>query len=80
MVELGWTILGGMVRRRRHVLRWSQRDLAAVSLVAQSTISKLETGSLTGIRFRRFARLVAALGGLDPDAPHPPYPYRSRWS
>jgi len=59
-----------MVKRRRAILRWSQRDLAAACGLAQSAISRLETGQLSGVRFGRFARLVSAMGGLDPDAPH----------
>jgi hypothetical protein len=31
-----------------------------------------------GIRFSKFARLVAALNGLEPERPHPPPP-RPHW-
>jgi DNA-binding Xre family transcriptional regulator len=71
-VQRGWEIIGRMVKRRRTRLGWSQRDLSASSGLAQSAISRLETGKLSGVRFGRFARLVAVMGGLDPDAPHPP--------
>lgn len=78
--QLGWEIIGRMVRRRRDALRWSQRDLERASGVSQSMISRLENGVLSGMRFSRFARLVAALNGLDLDAPHPPLPrIRSGW-
>ena len=78
--QFGWEIIGRMVRRRRHTLRWSQRDLERASGVSQSMISRLENGVLSGMRFSRFARLVAALNGLDLDAPHPPLPKaRSGW-
>ena len=80
-VQLGWEIVGRMVKRRRRILRWSQRDLSRACGLAQSTICRLESGTLSGVRFSRFARLVAALGGLDPDAPHPPMPpwYHDGW-
>jgi DNA-binding Xre family transcriptional regulator len=78
-VQLGWELIGSMVKRRRTILAWSQRDLAAACGLAQSAISRLETGRLSGVRFARFARLVAAMGGLDPDAPHPARPRRISW-
>jgi DNA-binding Xre family transcriptional regulator len=71
-VQRGWEIIGRMVKRRRTMLGWSQRDLARACGLSQSVISRLENGCLPGIRFSRFARLVDALRGLDPDAPHPP--------
>ncbi len=73
-VQLGWEIVGRMVKRRRLAIRWSQRDLSRASGLAQSAICRLENGKLSGVRFGRFARLVAAMGGLDPDAPRPPRP------
>jgi DNA-binding Xre family transcriptional regulator len=78
-IQRGWELIGQMVKRRRTILRWSQRDLAAACGLAQSAISRLETGRLSGVRFSRFARLVAALGGLDPHAPHPAPPRRVYW-
>jgi DNA-binding Xre family transcriptional regulator len=80
-VQLGWEIVGRMVKRRRVALRWSQRDLQAASGVSQTVISRLENGVLSGLRFARFARLVAAMHGLDLDAPHPPRPHVwDRWN
>jgi DNA-binding Xre family transcriptional regulator len=73
-VQRGWEIVGRMVKRRRTAIRWSQRDLSRACGLAQSAISRLETGNLSGVRFSRFAKLVAAMGGLDPDAPRPPRP------
>jgi predicted transcriptional regulator len=61
-----------MVKRRRLTIAWSQRDLQRASGIDQSVISRLENGRLSGLRFSRFARLVTAMNGLDPDAPHPP--------
>ena len=78
-VQLGWEILGAAVRRRRMTLRWSQRDLERASGVDQTVISRLENGVLSGIRFSRFARLVAAMYGLEVDRPHPPPPRRMWW-
>ena len=78
-VQLGWEMLGAAVRRRRITLHWSQRDLERVSGVDQTVISRLENGVLSGIRFSRFARLVAAMNGLDVDRPHPPPPRRMWW-
>ena len=81
-LQRGWEIVGAMVKRRRTVIGWSQRDLSRACGLAQSAISRLETGKLSGVRFGRFARLVAAMGGLDPTAPHPPRRYSmfDRWS
>jgi hypothetical protein len=78
-VHRGWLILGAMVKRRRLQLGWSQRDLEWASLVDQTAISRLENGRLSGLRFSRFARLVAAMNGLDPDAPHPIGRPSPRW-
>jgi DNA-binding Xre family transcriptional regulator len=75
-VQRGWEILGAMVKRRRAVIGWSQRDLQRASGLHQSGVSRLERGILSGIRFSTFARVVAAMNGLDPSAPHPP---RARW-
>ena len=73
-VQRGWEIVGAMVRRRRIRIAWSQRDLASACGLDQSAVSRLETGKLSGVRFSRFARLVAAMNGLDPEAAHPPRP------
>jgi DNA-binding Xre family transcriptional regulator len=77
-VQLGFEILGAAVKRRRIVLGWSQRELERASGVDQTIISRLERGILRGIRFSRFARLVAAMNGLDVDRPHP-RPPRPMW-
>jgi DNA-binding Xre family transcriptional regulator len=75
-VQRGWEILGAMVKRRRIALHWSQRDLQRAAGINQSAISRLENGRLSGLRMARFARLVDAMNGLDPDAAHPPPPLR----
>jgi DNA-binding Xre family transcriptional regulator len=76
-IQRGWEILGRMVKRRRTRIAWSRRDLPRACGLARSAISRLETGKLSGVRFGRFAKLVAAMNGLDPDAPDPPRP---RWA
>jgi len=78
-VQHGWELIGAAVKRRRIGLGWSQRDVQRVTGIHQSVISRLERGSLSGIRFSKFARLVAAMNGLDPDRPHPRPPRRCWW-
>jgi transcriptional regulator with XRE-family HTH domain len=83
---IGTRLLGKMVADRPNSLCWSQRDLARYVGCHQSVISRLERGLLLGIRYRRFARIVAVLGGLEPDGPTPewmidrrgPNPYLAR--
>ncbi len=70
-VQQGWVLLGAMVKRRRETIGWSQRDLGRRAGLDQSAISRLENGALSGIRFSRFAKLVAAMNGLDPASPFP---------
>jgi DNA-binding Xre family transcriptional regulator len=71
-VQLGWELVGAMVKQRRTEIGWSQRDLQRECGFDQSAISRLERGILSGIRFSTFARLVAAMNGLDPGRPYPP--------
>ena len=71
-VQLGWEIVGAMVKRRRTVLGWTQRELSRRCGLAQSAICRLENGRLRGLRFRRFVGIVVAMGGLDPQLPAPP--------
>jgi DNA-binding Xre family transcriptional regulator len=68
----GWTAIGRTVRMARAELGWTQAKLAARTGVHQSTISRLETGVLTGLRWARFAAIIGALG----DAWPPPGPPR----
>ncbi len=60
----GFDLIGQLVRRRRQGLGLSQRQLERLSGVDQTVISRLENGTLGGLRWSRFARLVGALGGL----------------
>lgn len=78
-VQFGRRLIGSRVRRRRLEAGMSQRQLAWRCGVTQSTVSRLECGSLTGMRLSTLARLEAALVGryrddglLDP----PPAPRR----
>ena len=73
-LQRGWEMVGAMVKRRRTLIGWSQRDLARECGLAQSAISRLESGKLSGVRFGRFAKLVVAMNGLDPGAPPPRRP------
>jgi hypothetical protein len=79
IVQQGWAEIGRIVRQRRLALGWSQRTLRDASGVPQSSISRLENGRLMGLRWARFGRLVASMGGLDPGASHPPPPRRWQW-
>jgi transcriptional regulator with XRE-family HTH domain len=64
-IELrGYELLGAQLRRRRQQLGLSQRQLAALSRIDQSVISRTENGKQFGFRWSRFARLVGVLGGL----------------
>ena len=71
LVADGTQLLGLMVRRRRLRFGLSQRRLALLAGFDQSVISRLENGLLRGMRYRRFAILVAILGGLDEHGPPP---------
>ena len=73
----GLELIGATIRRRRLRLALSQRQLQYLSGVQQSSISRLENGILTGLRWQKFARLVDALDGVEYGAPlaqHPPWP------
>lgn len=54
--------LGGAVRQRREELQWSQDALSERSTVAQSIISKIETGETPDPGVRQFALIATALG------------------
>jgi transcriptional regulator with XRE-family HTH domain len=76
--QVGRRIIGAAIRDARLGRGMSQRQLAWRSLLAQSTISKLETGRLKGMRLQSLARLFGvlrvgvSLGGR----PEPPPPRR----
>lgn len=72
----GFEAVGRLIRRRREIVGISQRQLEALSGVPQSSISRLETGRLRGLRWSRFARLADALGGLGETDPLPAWTRR----
>ncbi len=61
----GLQMIGAAVRRQRMRAGLTQRDLGQMTGIDQSTISRLETGQRCGLKWSRFAVLVATLGGLD---------------
>lgn len=61
----GLQMLGAAIKRRRLKLGLSQSRLARMTGIHQSTISRFENGKRFGLRWWRFAVLVAVLGGLD---------------
>lgn len=71
IAQVGIELIGAAMRRRRERRGLSQRDLERHTDVDQSTISRFERGERCGLRFARFARIVAVLGGLDFE-PSPP--------
>ena len=64
MVDLGLEIIGRNVRRARLAASLTQAQLGALSGIDQTTISRLETGKLDGLRLRRLARIAAVLNGF----------------
>jgi transcriptional regulator with XRE-family HTH domain len=73
---LGRAVIGDGVRTGRLALGMSQRQLAWRVRVSQSAISRLETGTLQGLRLRTLARVVgvvvASPGYAFPDGPPSP--------
>ena len=63
----GVRAIGRGFRRAQMNSGLSQRSLAAISGVPQSTISRLETGSRTSIRVAHLARLVAVIARVNID-------------
>jgi hypothetical protein len=63
--QRGLKLIGIAVRRRRHYLGVSQRELGTYCGIDQTVIGRLENGKLGGLRWSRFASLVNALNGLD---------------
>lgn len=56
------SIRAELLKARREERGWTQGELAYHAKVDQSQISKIESGSLPGVRFVTVARLAAALG------------------
>ena len=60
-VRVGLLFIGALVREARVRRNLTQRQLAWASTLTQSTISKLETGSLRGMRLRTLAAVLGVL-------------------
>lgn len=60
-VRVGLRVIGGLVRDARLHRNLTQRQLAWTAGFAQSTISKLETGRLQGMRLRTLAAIIGVL-------------------
>lgn len=73
LIQLGWDVIGAMIKRRRYALGWDQRELARRCSLSQPIISRLENGKLRGLKLARLAAMVAVMGGLDEHLPHPPF-------
>jgi transcriptional regulator with XRE-family HTH domain len=63
-VRRGLEIIGRAVWEARRRAGISQRQLAYLAGVHQSTISRLERGRLNGMRLQRLAAIVAVLDQL----------------
>jgi transcriptional regulator with XRE-family HTH domain len=60
-VHVGLRVIGNIVRDARLRRNLTQRQLAWQALLAQSTISRLETGRLQGMRLRTLAAIIGVL-------------------
>ncbi|MBA3875451.1 MAG: hypothetical protein C0498_00710 [Anaerolinea sp.] len=78
---LGRVIIGAGIRAGRIRLGMTQVELSLWVGVSQSVISRLETGTTQGVRFRTLARIVGVMeacpGFVFPDGPPPPTRGRS---
>ena len=87
-VRVGLRVIGDIVREARLRRNLTQRQLAWQALLTQSTISRLETGHLRGMRLRTLAAIIGVLrmnpkGRMSdqwhsnpPGFPEPPAPRR----
>ena len=64
---LGRSTLGRAVRQYRLANGWSQRQLAWLVGVHQSTVARLEQGTLSGMRLSTLTRILGQLSA-PPDA------------
>ena len=58
---LGVVVIGAGIRTGRHAMGLTQQQLAWRVGLSQTAISRLETGTLSGIRYRTLARIVGVL-------------------
>ncbi len=73
--QAGYNLIGAMIRRRRLAAGLSQRELERLTRIDQTVISRLENGKQYGLRWSRFAILVAELRGLEPETAKDPPPW-----
>ena len=73
--QRGYDLIGVVLKRRRLTAGLTQRELERLARIDQTVISRLENGRQYGLRWSRFAILVAALDGLDDVASKPPTPW-----
>jgi len=64
---LGRAAIGRAIRQFRHANGWSQRQLGWLVGVHQSTVARLEAGTLSGMRLSNLARILGQLS-VPPDA------------
>ena len=57
------TEIGADLRRRRTEAMLTQRQLEELTLVDQTTISRVENGQISTLRLHRYARLRAGIDG-----------------
>ena len=70
-VRVGLIVIGGIVREARRRRGLTQRQLAWSSTLSQSTISRLETGRLRGMRLFTLAAIIGVLR-TNPDGSNSP--------
>jgi transcriptional regulator with XRE-family HTH domain len=73
--QRGYDLIGAMLKRRRVLAGLTQRELERLTRIDQTVISRLENGRQYGLRWSRFAILVATLDGLDDATAAPPPPW-----
>jgi transcriptional regulator with XRE-family HTH domain len=73
--QRGYDLIGAMLKRRRLLAHLTQRELERLTRIDQTVISRLENGRQYGLRWSRFAILVATLDGLDDATASPPTPW-----
>ena len=71
--QRGYDLIGAWLKRRRLLAHLTQREVERLTHIDQTVISRLENGRQYGLRWSRFAILVATLDGLD-DATARPRP------
>ena len=73
--QVGYDLVGAMIKRRRLLAGLTQRQLEALTGIDQTVISRLENGIQYGLRWSRFAILVAKLHGLEDETAEAPPPW-----